>query len=145
MRYAFDSPTVWVHESTIGLVAFSYLFGGMYCLATDKHIRIGLIYFNTTGRTRQVLDIFNSLMTICFAVALNYAAWGMAHKGFYLPTWEFTLKSSGSIWNPIIPAIIKFMLFVIASILAMQSVLHLFRAFKSSCYVSDQSAPRLPH
>ena len=68
MRYAFDSPTVWVHESTIGLVAFSYLFGGMYCLATDKHIRIGLIYFNTTGRTRQVLDVFNSLMTIFFAV-----------------------------------------------------------------------------
>lgn len=145
MRYAFDSPTVWVHESTIGLVAFSYLFGGMYCLATDKHIRIGLIYFNTTGRTRQVLDIFNSLMTICFAVALSYAAWGMAHKGLYLPTGEFTLERSGSAWNPIIPAIIKLMLFVTASMLAVQSVLHLFRAFKSSGYDIGAKGALVPH
>lgn len=134
VRYAFNAPTVWVHEATIGLVAFCYLFGGIYCLASDKHIRIGLIYFGSVGRTRQLLDIFNSLMTIFFAGSLVYASYTMAHSGWFSPTGELRLERSGSAWNPVIPAIIKLTLLATAAVLAIQSVLHFFRALKSENY-----------
>ena len=43
LRYFFNAPTIWAHETIIGLIAVCYLYGGIQCLAADKHIRIGLI------------------------------------------------------------------------------------------------------
>ncbi len=138
-RYVFDSPTIWVHETAIGLIAFCYLFGGMYCLATDKHIRIGVIYFGTVGRTRQVLDIVNALLTIFFAAALSYAAWTMMHKAWISPVGEWSLERSGSAWNPVIPAIIKLALFLTAITISIQGIFHLLKSFHYAQYRSYSS------
>ena len=39
LRYFFNAPTIWAHETIIGLIAVCYLYGGIQCLASDKHIR----------------------------------------------------------------------------------------------------------
>jgi tripartite ATP-independent transporter DctM subunit len=141
-RYVFDSPTIWVHEATIGLVALAYLIGGMSCLSKDSHIRIGLIYFGTTGNTRRLLDVVNSALTLLFAVAIAYAAWTMTEKAWFNPLGDLRLERSGSAWNPVIPAIIKLALFVTSTVIGVQSVAHLMRAIRTKPTASAGAVDR---
>lgn len=131
-RYFFNAPTIWAHETIIGLVAICYLFGGIYCLATNKHIRIGLIYFGTSGGTRRLLDIVNSILTLFFALAIAYAAWTMTEKAWFNPAGDFRMESSGSAWNPPIPALVKLALLLTSIVIALQSIGHLFSAWKGA-------------
>ncbi len=125
LRYFFNAPTIWAHETIIGLIAICYLYGGIQCLAADKHIRIGLIYFGTTGKTRQLLDLVNSSLTLIFAGVIAYAAWTMTEKAWFTPMGDMRLERSGSAWNPAIPALVKMALFITSLVLAAQSVAHL--------------------
>lgn len=133
-RYFFNAPTIWAHETVIALIAACYLYGGMQCLAADKHIRIGLIYFGTSGGTRRLLDVVNGLLALFFAVAIAYAAYTMVEKSWWTPQGDIRLERSGSAWNPITPAIIKMMLLITAIVLAIQSVGHIWTAWKGTGY-----------
>ena len=126
VRYFYNAPTVWAHETTIGLVAVCYLFGGLFCLARDQHIRIGLLYFSTNGGTRRILDAINSALTLFFALAMIYASWFMVEKSWFSPVGDFKLERSGTAWNPPIPALVKLAFLVTAIVLALQSILHLW-------------------
>ncbi|MEJ8474417.1 TRAP transporter large permease subunit [Roseibium algae] len=141
-RYAFNAPTIWVHESVIALIAVCYLYGGMQCFAADKHIRIGLIYFGTTGGTRRLLDIVNSVLALVFAIAIAYAAFTMVEKSWWTPQGDFRLEKSGSAWNPITPALIKMALLITSVVLAMQSLGHTWTAYKGTGF--RQSAAERP-
>ncbi|NIA70800.1 TRAP transporter large permease subunit [Pelagibius litoralis] len=141
-RYAFNAPTIWAHETVIALIAVCYLYGGMQCLAGDKHIRIGLIYFGTSGGTRRLLDIVNALLSLFFALAIAYAAFTMVDKAWFTPQGDLRLERSGSAWNPMTPALIKLALLITSAVLAVQSVGHLLTAYKGSGY--RQSAREAP-
>ncbi len=125
VRYFFNAPTIWAHETVIGLIAICYLYGGMQCFAADKHIRIGLIYFGTSGNTRRLLDIVNSCLTLVFTGAIAYAAYTMVDKAWFTPSGEFRMERSGSAWNPPIPALVKLALLFASAVLAIQSIAHL--------------------
>lgn len=142
VRYFFNAPTIWAHETVIALIAACYLYGGMQCLAADKHIRIGLIYFGTSGGTRRLLDFVNGLLALFFAVAIAYAAYTMVDKAWWTPQGEFRLERSGSAWNPITPALIKMALLVTSIVLAVQSLGHIYTAWQGTGY--RQSAAEAP-
>lgn len=142
VRYFFNAPTIWAHETVIALIAACYLYGGMQCLAADKHIRIGLIYFGTSGGTRRLLDCVNGLLALFFAVAIAYAAYTMVDKAWWTPQGEFRLERSGSAWNPITPALIKMALLVTSIVLAVQSLGHIYTAWQGTGY--RQSASEAP-
>jgi tripartite ATP-independent transporter DctM subunit len=142
VRYFFNAPTIWAHETVIALIAACYLYGGMQCLAADKHIRIGLIYFGTSGGTRRLLDFVNGMLALFFAVAIAYAAYTMVDKAWWTPQGEFRLERSGSAWNPITPALIKMALLVTSIILAVQSLGHIYTAWQGTGY--RQSASEAP-
>lgn len=137
-RYFFNAPTIWAHETVIGLIAICYLYGGIQCFASDKHIRIGLIYFGTSGSTRRLLDLVNSSLTLLFAGAIAYAAWTMTDKAWFTPTGDLRLERSGSAWNPMIPAFVKMALFITALTLFAQALSHLWHYISK---VSESSAP----
>lgn len=141
MRYFFNAPTIWVHETVIALVAVCYLYGGIQCLAADKHIRIGLIYFGTSGGTRRLLDFVNGLLALFFAIAIAYAASTMVEKSWWTPQGDFRLERSGSAWNPITPALVKMGLFITAVVLAIQSMGHIWVAFKGTGYRQSEGDP----
>ncbi|WP_367279107.1 TRAP transporter large permease subunit [uncultured Roseibium sp.] len=142
MRYFFNAPTIWAHETVIALIAVCYLYGGMQCLAADKHIRIGLIYFGTSGGTRRLLDFVNALLALFFALAIAYAAYTMVEKSWWTPQGDLRLERSGSAWNPITPALVKLGLFITAGVLAIQSLGHLWVAYKGTGY--RQAASEAP-
>ncbi|RFC62310.1 TRAP transporter small permease [Fulvimarina endophytica] len=131
MRYVFNAPTNWVHETTIAMTALCFAFGGAYCLGTDRHIRVVLLYEAVSPRFRQILDVCICTVGALACALMAWAAWGLAYKAFYTPSGSFRLETSGSAWNPPTPAIVKAFLFVTLCVMtiqfALQAIGHLRR------------------
>lgn len=130
MRYVFNAPTIWVHETTIALTALSFAFGGVYCLGTDRHIRVVLIYDNVSPAARRLLDIAISLVGAASCTLLAWAASGLAYKSFFAPGGKFRLETSGSAWNPPTPAIVKATLFLMLCLMCVQFLLQAVRHWR---------------
>ena len=120
LRYVFGSPTLWAHETTIFICAVNFVFGGLYCAAKDRHIRVVLIYDYVPARVRRVLDVVISLTCAVSAGFFAYAAWVMVERAVMRPDGSFRLETTGSAWNPPTPALIKVFLFAVLIVLCVQ-------------------------
>lgn len=120
MRYVFDRPTIWVHETTIFLCAICFLFGGLHCVSRDRHIRIVLLYDAVSDRSRRWFDIV--IYTICgLATAMfSFAIWPTVVKSFFAPTGELRMIRSGSAWNPAFPTYLRAFLFTVLVAMTIQ-------------------------
>lgn len=120
MRYGFNSPTQWAHETVIFLTAITFVYGGLYGASTDRHIRVVLIYENLTPRLRRAFDIAISL-ACAFATALfSWAGWLVVQKAVWTPAGDFRFETSGSAWNPPFPGLLKVFLFVVLIVMSIQ-------------------------
>ncbi|WP_099865533.1 TRAP transporter small permease subunit [Pararhizobium haloflavum] len=123
MRYGFGSPTLWAHETSIFLSAVAFVFGGLYCVAHDKHIRVVLIYDQLEARGRRWMDIVISLICCLSAGFFAYAAWLMVSRAVWAPDGRIRLEGTGSAWNPPTPALLKVFLLVVLVVMALQFVI----------------------
>ena len=130
MRYVLDSPTSWVHESTVFLVAITFSLGGPIALARNRHIRVRLLYDAAGPRLRYVLDVFNDAVTLLFCVAMSYAAWVMFWHASHGPMGDWSLERSGTSWNPAFPAYTKAIILIALFIMLVQSTLHLIQSLR---------------
>ena len=121
-RYVFDAPTIWVHETTTFLCGVSFVFGGLYALARDRHIRVVLIYDAVSARGRRLLDVVISVIGLVTMLFFAYAAWANVTRAIFTPAGDFRLETSGSAWNPAYPGIVKLFLFVVIVAMAVQFV-----------------------
>lgn len=125
MRYLFNSPTIWVHETASFLGGSLFVFGGAYALATDKHVRVVLFYDHVKPKTRICLNIFHHVMGIIFSVMMVWAGYSMFHDAWFAPWGEMRLETSASAWNPPFPAYLKAIIFLTMILLTVQFVLRL--------------------
>jgi TRAP-type C4-dicarboxylate transport system permease small subunit len=131
MRYVFHSPTSWVHESTVMLIAALFALGGPVAMARDKHIRVRVIYDAVSPRVRRWLDVFNNTVILAFCIGMTYAAWQLFFRATHDPSGVISLERSGTSWNPPFPAFTKgFILFAVA-LMAVQSALHLIQCLRA--------------
>ena len=137
-RYAFNSPTSWVHETTIFMIAILFALGGPVALARDKHIRVRIIYDTVSQKTRRWLDLFNSVVTFFFAIAMTYAAYVLFWRSSHNPMGEISLERSGTSWNPPFPALTKGVILLALAIMTVQALLHLYKAFAAFKSNPDQ-------
>lgn len=126
-RYVFDAPTIWVHETATFLGASLFIFGGLYAFATDKHVRVVLIYDAVSARAQCWLRLLHHLFGLGFCAMMLYASWTMASKAVLAPWGAIRFETSGSAWNPPFPAYLKVMILVAFAVLTLQLVLHLVR------------------
>ena len=122
MRYAFARPTIWVHETTTFLCGIGFIFGGLYAVSTDKHIRVVLLYDRVRGKARRTLDVALSAIGLVTMLFFAFAAWTTAEKAWFTPTGDFRLESTGSIFNAPYPALVKGFLLVTIIAIAVQFV-----------------------
>ena len=54
MRYAFNEPSSWAHETTTTLCVIAFSFGGAYCMARNEHIRITSFSDKLNVRTQRL-------------------------------------------------------------------------------------------
>lgn len=127
MRYLFNAPTMWVHETTTAMTAICFAFGGVYCLASDRHIRVVLIYDALSPAVRKWVDVVISAIGFAACALMAWASWGLASKAFFMPGGGFRLETSGSAWNPPTPAIVKSFLFAMLCLMCLQFLLQMVR------------------
>jgi TRAP-type C4-dicarboxylate transport system permease small subunit len=120
LRYAFNAPTIWAHETTIFLCGMAFLYGGLYCTARDRHIRVVLIYDNLPPSLRRIFDVAISLICMAASAFFAWASWLMVQKAAFRPDGSFRLERSGSAWDPVYPGLIKVFLLVVMAVMAVQ-------------------------
>ncbi len=130
MRYVFDRPTIWVHETTIFICAICFVFGGLHSVSRNGHIRVVLLYDHVSERTRRRLDI--GIYTICgFATGIfSHSLWPTVVKSFWAPTGEFRMITSGSAWNPPYPTLLRAFLFLVLIAMTVQFAIMAFDRFR---------------
>lgn len=131
LRYGFNNPTSWVHESVIFLVAVTFALGGPAALARNSHIRVKVLYDSAGPRLRCWMDRFNDLVTLGFCLAMSYAAFHMFWRASHNPLGEWQLERSGTSWNPPFPALVKGMILFALALMTLQAALHLVQSIRA--------------
>ncbi len=122
MRYVLNAPTLWVTETTIFICAVAFIYGGLYCVARDRHIRVVLVYDNLPPRWRRVFDVVISFLCLVSAAFFAWASWTMVEKSWWAPGGRLRLEGTGSAWNPPTPALLKGFLMLVMILMAVQFV-----------------------
>lgn len=130
MRYVFHSPTSWVHESTVMMIAALFALGGPVAMARDKHIRVRLIYDSVSPKVRRWLDVFNNTVILVFCIGMTYAAWQLFFRATHDPSGAISLERSGTSWNPPFPAFTKGFILLAVGLMAVQALLHLILSLR---------------
>ncbi|MBE2894729.1 TRAP transporter small permease subunit [Spirabiliibacterium falconis] len=121
-RYIFNSPTDWVHETSIALAAFLMIYAGLFSYGRDKHIRVPILLDRVSMSTRKKLEFFGNLITLIYLFLLAYASFFIAKKSVLSPSGELLLERSGSAWNPPIPGILKISIFILFALFCIQVI-----------------------
>ena len=129
-RYVFDSPTMWVHETTTFLIAATFLIGGPVALARNKHIRVRMVYDTVSPATRRWLDIVNSIIAMIFFAGLGFSGWTLAWKATHTPTGAIHFEGTGTAWNPPTPALLKIIILICVVLMLVQTAIHLVKAIR---------------
>lgn len=125
MRYIFNLPTIWVHESAAFLGGILFVLGGSYALAIDKHVRVVLIYDMVPKKIKIFLNIFHHIMGMLFSLLMIYASWNMTREAWLNPSGEISLQTSGSAWDMPLPALLKAVILIVSLIIFIQFLVHL--------------------
>ncbi len=120
MDYAFRSPTIWVHDSTIMLSAIGFLFGGAYALQQDAHIRITSVYERLPPGAQRWCDAIGLLVALVYLAILAYETGQQAFESVSI------MERSGRAWNVPMPVVIRSALFLATMLLIAQALAKLW-------------------
>jgi TRAP-type mannitol/chloroaromatic compound transport system permease small subunit len=70
VRFLFNSPTNWVHESMFLMYGMQFLIAGAYAYRSDSHVRVDVFYVKFSDRTKVVVDILTSFFFFVFTGTL---------------------------------------------------------------------------
>ena len=124
MRYAFNSPTEWVHETTVFLVSLGFTFSCAYALARGTHIRITVLYDILPLRWQRTLDLVNGVMLIVYFGFATFAAYLLAKPAV------LGYESTGSAWDPHFPPYDKAFLVFMMAVFGVQVLFQTVRKFR---------------
>jgi TRAP-type mannitol/chloroaromatic compound transport system permease small subunit len=101
MRYLFNMPTNWGHESMTLLFAILYITLGGYCHYYRGHVRVDIFYSSLSVRAQAVIDVITSVFFFIYTLALTYFCWA-----FY---WSSqTMHGGGTIFGIMVPGEMSF-------------------------------------
>ena len=131
MRYFFDAPTVWVHETTIAIVGMAMAYGGIYCFSNDSHIRVTLVRDLFPLKWQKRIAIFVDILVLIFSVGGSYAMYYMVSRAVITPGGDFYMQRSGSAMNSYWPTVTKIFILFVFVILVLQAFLHLLKKIRT--------------
>ncbi|MGH2357558.1 MAG: TRAP transporter small permease subunit [Candidatus Limnocylindria bacterium] len=119
MRYAFNAPTIWVHDVVIMLSAVCFVAGGAVASQRRSHIQMASFADKAPPRLRRALD------RVCHVLTALYL--GMFLHGalqFAVPSVRL-METSGRAWDVPIPAFLKAVLALGIALMLAQTLSHI--------------------
>jgi TRAP-type C4-dicarboxylate transport system permease small subunit len=121
MRYAFNAPTIWVHDMVTALSAVCFVFGGAVASQRRTHIQMASYTERASPLMRRRLSVASDVLTaFCLAMVL----YGTLQ--FALPS-IMLRETSGRAWDVPIPAFLKAVLVVGIALMLVQTLSHIVR------------------
>jgi TRAP-type mannitol/chloroaromatic compound transport system permease small subunit len=120
MRYAFNAPTIWVHDMVIVLSAVGFVFGGAVASQRRSHIQMASFSDRFPPRWRRWLDLVCHVLAALYLAMFLYGALVFAVPSVRL------LETSGRAWDVPIPAFLKAMLAIGVTLMLMQTLSHIW-------------------
>lgn len=65
-RYFFNSPSGWANEANQYLLCFVTMLGGGFCVLTDAHIRVDILWQRFGLKTQSVVELVTAIFPIAF-------------------------------------------------------------------------------
>ncbi len=96
LRYVFNSPTIWVFETSNFLFGGIIILGGGYLLLHKGHVSVDILYNRLSVRGRAILDLCTSPLFFLFVGVLMWQGIDMFWTS--LSRWEHT----PSVWAPLL-------------------------------------------
>jgi TRAP-type mannitol/chloroaromatic compound transport system permease small subunit len=126
LRYAFNAPTIWGNDLNTWLMGASFVLSIAYAMSTDSHVRVDLLYVDTTKHRMRVVDLIGFTLIILPTVAwITFGLYG--HFRDALKSGE---RSGTGGWNPIVWPF-RLVLFVGFAILTIQIVAEIIKRIAS--------------
>ncbi len=119
MRYAFNAPTIWVHDVVIAVSAVCFVFGGAVASERRNHIQMASFTDRIPPGWRRQLDL------VCHGLAAVYLAMFLyGALRFAIPSVQL-LETSGRAWDVPIPAFLKSVLALGVALMLVQTLSHI--------------------
>jgi TRAP-type mannitol/chloroaromatic compound transport system permease small subunit len=95
MRYGFDRPTIWAHETSSMLFGTAMIISGAYVLRFDGHIGMDVVSSRFSVRGRAILDVITYfVLTLPFLLVLIWFGGVSASRSL------ITLEHDSTYWGP---------------------------------------------
>ena len=75
MRYVFNRPTNWGHESMALIFGMQYILCGAYAHWTKAHVRVDVVYQALSPRNKARMDVLTSLLFFLYIGVMTYTGW----------------------------------------------------------------------
>ncbi|WP_316367778.1 TRAP transporter small permease subunit [Candidatus Thiodiazotropha sp. CDECU1] len=82
VRYVFNSPTNWAHESMFLMFGMQYLIAGGFVLREGAHVRVDVIYNHFSNRAKAMVDVVTSIFFFIFMLTLLMTGWTFFYDSY---------------------------------------------------------------
>jgi TRAP-type mannitol/chloroaromatic compound transport system permease small subunit len=123
LRYGFNRPTMWVHETSQQIFAIAFLLGSAYTLQEGGHVRVDIIHRRLSTKGKALLHIASSPFYFLFICILLWKGGGMAYESMMM------LEKTQTVWEPYVFHVIL-ALPIAAALMLLQGIVDFIRALK---------------
>lgn len=78
LRYIFNAPTIWAHETCQHIFGAYSVLAGAYVLLYHKHVKVDLLWSRFSPRGRAIIDSFTYLAFFLFIGIVLWQGWLIA-------------------------------------------------------------------
>ncbi|MBX6327328.1 MAG: TRAP transporter small permease subunit [Pseudolabrys sp.] len=119
-RFAFNSPTNWVHESMFLMYGMQYMLSGAFAYQCDQHVRVDVFYAKFSPRGKAIADIVTSVFFFIFILTMLWTGSKFALDA--INNMEVSFTEWGVQYWPV-----KLMIPIGAALMALQGVAKLIK------------------
>ena len=126
-RYVFDSPTSWVHETTVFMIAIIFALAARSPLPATSISGFVSSTIRCPSGPAEFWTCSTRSLPFLFSIAMSYAAFVLFWRSSHNPSGAWQLERSGTSWNPPFPALTKGIILTAMAIMTLQSILHVIK------------------
>jgi len=94
LRYGFNRPTLWAHETAIFLFGTLGMFAGAYILLVREHVNFDVLYRRLSPRRKAIMDSATALLFFLVMGVIIWQGWKMAFNSTIMR------ECTCSVWQP---------------------------------------------